>query len=852
MTEVEYVIANFPMRLSNFKNKRTVLHGSRNYAEAIIEKYTETFNFIGIMSLDSIDGTSFHGLKVVHEEELPDLNIDVIILTERVKYAVEAFRSIQRVCKKNRIAIFNMYGIDEFLVHREAENADVLNLVQAKRLCDSYDIIAFEVIDTVFYAHGTKELLPRRLFYDLIRYLQNQGKEIRYSLRKSFPASVQIQALEKFKFLADKNCQVIFREGEDLSFRELRDKHCKEKILYFGYGLANEFILPRYYGIDTCRFIGVNNYDVLFTEKKQTREKTIGWNDRKQVIKKQIMEKELISFDIFDTLLIRKTLYPSDVFYLVEQKALLAGYNAKGFASARMRAGESPSSFDIHHIYEWLQDYFGWNEETTKEMQSIEIETEREVLVLRDEVAELLSFAHISGKHVVLTSDMYIPANILRQILTEKGVLHYEKIFVSCDFKKYKHDGLYQELYQLCSEPGKILHIGDNPVTDGLDCKSFGISSIVIPSVFDMAKDRGWESVFNKASSLMERCLIGLVLTKVFRDPFRNPNLSDCPVKVQLQHFGISIIGPLAVGYLTWLIQRLKKENFSGVLFLARDGWLFYNIYRKIQGKMTLPQSIYYYANRRATFLCCTDFEKDLEKILEHGQLYGVNIKAFLKDIYQIPDDRLISDYKEIGALEYVEKNKERILKKVEMYRKRFLAYSKKHGMVPGNLYAIFDFIAVGNTQKHLSEFLPFDLKGFYYGKHVSEPVATGAIDYYQKSEKSLLLNGYVEKLEPFITSMEPSQIGMSEDGKPVFAEEYRSLHELRDIETVLKTAEAFGYEFFDLLYQEGQTISPSLIEEIYKAAAYCVSQYTVYDDWFGVPIRKREEVTKENNDEYY
>ncbi len=852
MTEVEYVITNFPKRLANFKNKRIVLHGSRNYAEAIIEKYAETFNFIGIMSLDSIDGTSFHGLKVVLEEELPDLHVDVIILTERVKYAVEAFRSIQHVCKKNHIAIFNMYGVDEFLVHREAENADVLNLAQAKRLCDSYDIIAFEVIDTVFYAHATKELLPRRLFYDLIRYLQSQEKVIRYSLRKSFPASVQIQALEKFKFLVDKNCQMIFREGEDLSFRELQEKNSQKRILYFGYGLANEFILPRYYGIDTCRFIGVNNYDVLFTEKKETRDKTIGWNDRKQIIKKQIMEKELISFDIFDTLLIRKTLYPSDVFYLVEQKALLAGHSVKGFALARMRAGESPSSFDINHIYGWLQEYFGWNEKTTNEMQLIEIETEREVLVLRDEVAELMSFAHKSGKRVVLTSDMYIPECTLRQILTEKGVLHYEKIFVSCDFKKCKQDGLYQELFRLCSEPGKILHIGDNPVTDGLDCKSFGISSIIIPSVFDMAKNRGWEAVFSKALTLIERCLIGLVLTKVFRDPFRNPNISECPVKVQLQHFGNCIIGPLAVGYLTWLIQQLKKDSFSGVLFLARDGWLFYNIYRRIQNKMTLPPPVYYYANRRATFLCCTGFEQDLEKILEHGQLYGVNIKSFLKDIYQIPDESLISDYNEIGASEYVDKNKEWILKKVEMYRKRFLTYSKKHGMIPGNLYAVFDFIAVGNTQKHLSEFLPFDLKGFYYGKHVSEPVATGAIDYYQKNEKSLLLNGYVEKLEPFITSMEPSQIGISEDGNPVFTEEYRSLHELRDIETVLKMAEAFGCEFFDILYKEGQIISPSLIEEIYKTEEYCVSQYTVYDDWFGVPIRKWEEVTKENNDEKY
>ena len=48
MTEVEYVIANFSERFANFRDKRIVLHGSRNYAEAIIDNYANSFNFIGI------------------------------------------------------------------------------------------------------------------------------------------------------------------------------------------------------------------------------------------------------------------------------------------------------------------------------------------------------------------------------------------------------------------------------------------------------------------------------------------------------------------------------------------------------------------------------------------------------------------------------------------------------------------------------------------------------------------------------------------------------------------------------------------------------------------------------------
>ena len=46
MTEVEYVIANFAERFAAFRGKRIVLHGSRNYAEAIIANFADSFNFI--------------------------------------------------------------------------------------------------------------------------------------------------------------------------------------------------------------------------------------------------------------------------------------------------------------------------------------------------------------------------------------------------------------------------------------------------------------------------------------------------------------------------------------------------------------------------------------------------------------------------------------------------------------------------------------------------------------------------------------------------------------------------------------------------------------------------------------
>lgn len=852
MTEVEYVIANFEERLAAFKGKRIVLHGSRNYAEAIIENYSDSFTFIGFMTLDSIDSDWFHGLRLIKQEELAGLQVDVIILTERVKYAVEAFYSIRRVCKKNNIKVFNMYGVDEVRVHHEAESAVPFNLERVEKLCAPYDIISFEVMDTLFSSLlFTGKMVPRKLFYDLIAYLRKHNKIIKFSIRKSYPADVQTGVLRKFGFLLEEKEEIVYRIGEDLSFRKLEEANPGKKILYIGNGLANEFILPRYYGIDTLRFTGIHNSDLLQFENEKT-EKSFSFNPNwKLEIEKQILEKSVISFDIFDTLIMRKTLYPQDVFYLIEKRASEIGYNIKNYVAARIRAEENQPFCDIDQIYSLLEDYFEWDEETTQKVKEIELDTEEEMLIPREEVVNLLSFAKRTGKRIVLTSDMYLPETILRKILLKKGISGYEKIFVSCEIKKAKNTGLYNEVLKLCDKPEKILHIGDNLMMDGSCSRALGLTAVIIPSALDIALSRGWSEVVQSSSNLMERCLVGLTISNLFCDPFQDSNTDINTSEIELKRFSNCVIGPLATGYLTWLVYQLREEVFDGVIFFARDGWLSYNIYRKSLEKLGFPRAVYFYANRRSAFLCCADSEDEIGGVLGMGNFCGVGINKIMKNIYQIPEEELLLRYDDEDDSDYIERHMELIRKKAEKSRKGYARYSKKCGLFSGKSYAVSDFIAAGSTQHYLSKFLPFSFKGYYFAKYVSSPINDiDKIEYYFPSAKSPLIKGYVAKLEPFITSTEPSQNCITEEGIPVFAEEYRSVQELQEVEQVLKTAEGYSLEFFTNFYESGQIISPSLIEKMYSIEDCNIQQQTVYDDWIGIQIKKREETRKGANDE--
>jgi len=842
MTEIEYVLDRFDDHFSAMREKRLVLHGSRNYAEAILERFGPHYHFVGVMSMDPLEGTSWHGLPILREEDLETGKIDTVILTERVKYEEAAFRAIRRSCKKSEIDIFNMYGVDEFLIHYEASTAEPLTFEGTLQRCEPYDIVSFEVVDVIFPVTGGqvgRNMIPNRLFSELIPALRARGKELRFSLRKSFPEDEQIRALKEFGFLADE-CELIRRKGEDLSFRALKESAPGKKIVYIGSGLINEFFLPRCYGIDSIRFAERNVLDFDCLRPDHTAPARVPFSPgRREEIRGQIRRHSLISFDVFDTLLIRKTLYPRDVYALTEQRAKQAGYRAKGFAAARAGTEDSIPFCTLDQVYEELAEIYAWDTQTEAAMKALELQVERAVLVPRPELVELLEFALREGKRVVLTSDMYLPGTVLRGILEEKGVRGFEKIFVSCDYRQAKQGGLFSQLLTLGAEAGEILHIGDNPESDGNAPKALGIDSIVIPSPLDLAKSGPWLNALVIASSLPERCLLGLTVSRLFADPFENPNPWELPLLRRMALMGYGVVGPLIVGHMCWLIRALREKQYDGVLFLARDGWLPLKLYDRIRERLSLPPSFYFLANRHSSFLCCADNEQQADRMDELGKSFGLDTEQLLERVYMIPREKhLPRDYRELIS-EYIDRHMPLIREIAANARLGYHRYAEKLGMRADGNYAVVDFIAAGNTQKCMAKTLPCTLRGFYYGTYSSAKTDEKTIAYYLQGDNPTLLRSYVE-LESFFCSPEPSLDHMSEQGIPVFQEELRSAEEIRTLTVAWDAADAFAQEYFDLFYTEGEKISPTLVEEMYASEVYLGIELALIDDWFKTPLRKR------------
>lgn len=69
---------------------------------------------------------------------------------------------------------------------------------------------------------------------------------------------------------------------------------------------------------------------------------------------------------------------------------------------------------------------------------------------------------------MVISSDMYLPLGVIREMLRLSGYTEYDKLFLSSETKRPKSTGeMYEDLLNYVEEPANlVLHIGDHPFTD--------------------------------------------------------------------------------------------------------------------------------------------------------------------------------------------------------------------------------------------------------------------------------------------------------------------------------------------------------------------------------------------------
>lgn len=356
-------------------------------------------------------------------------------------------------------------------------------------------------------------------------------------------------------------------------------------------------------------------------------------NEFEEIESKILRDKyKYISFDIFDTVLVRPFWNPSDLFYLldvefekfVKSEISFHTIRVDGESGARLENRKMYPDFQdvtIDEIYCYIEKMFSIPAELCQHMKQFEIELELKFLAVRESVKRLYEYALACDKKIIFVSDMYMNEEFIQAALKKNGYTKFEKLFISSKERVLKKTGdMYKRVLEdLEISASEILHIGDNAKCDIEMAEKEGIETCYIPRTIERFKEAcgvkesdykirvpllacstvaDYRQVEN---SLGYRCMLAIIANRYFDNPFRR-FLPETDFNEDPFFIGYYAVGMHLLGLNRWIEEKTLNKSYRYIWFTSRDGWLLmhaYNIFRKVH--TNLPEAKYLYLSREST-----------------------------------------------------------------------------------------------------------------------------------------------------------------------------------------------------------------------------------------------------------
>lgn len=326
-----------------------------------------------------------------------------------------------------------------------------------------------------------------------------------------------------------------------------------------------------------CRFLGKSGKMKMYEEKRiPLKNSESGIACEKRDVEKYVeslMEYDVISFDLFDTLIFRPFFEPGDLFYLLGEKLGfpdLKRVRMEMEALARREKYETSGHYEVslNEIWRVMERETGID---AAEGMRLEQELEMELDYANPFMKEIYERICRMGKPVVVMSDMYLSEQFLKRLLEEKGYENVCRIFVSnaCHESKWE-GGLFSAAKKsLCQEFGRgirIAHVGDNPHSDVKMAKKHGFAAFHYPNADASAAPFRAQDM----SAMIGGAYRGIV----------NHHLYAGGKCYSMEYeYGYVYGGIFAVGYCNFIHEYAKRNQIERLLFFSRDGDILKQVY---------------------------------------------------------------------------------------------------------------------------------------------------------------------------------------------------------------------------------------------------------------------------------
>ncbi len=484
---------------------------------------------------------------------------------------------------------------------------------------------------------------------------------------------------------------------------------------------------------------------------------------------------DVISVDLFDTLLMRRTLFPADVYEIVGQRLEGRGIQIENFPKKRLEAEKELCKASVPtllEIYTYLLERSPCLSVSPEDLTQLEWETDRDLTVPRRDVCEILEEVHRKGKPVCIVSDTFYTKAQLAELLTHNGFAGYTDIFASCEYRTGKMQRLFEALRGKI--PGQTcLHIGDSSDTDIEAAERNGFDACQLYSGLDLLELAGYLGLWEHIGSLSSRIQLGMFTAKLFNSPFQFEEPERRLHTDSAYDVGYLFLGPLITGFVIWFYQQIQTHGLKNIWFCARDGYLVKQLYDQMD---TSVNSVYFLTSRFAAIRAGLENEEDIRYVEE--MRFSGSLQEQLRERFEISVQDCEGKHR---LLDF----KAELLEAAEANRKNYCTYIQSLNPPEGEI-AFFDFVARGTVQMYVERMVGRRLRGFYFSRLDPDYTRMQGLDiqpFYEKENSGIYQNFYM--LETIVTAPHPPVLGFGAQGEACYAAETRSESDLCCIQRV-------------------------------------------------------------------
>src|SRR3972149_9349128 len=439
-------------------------------------------------------------------------------------------------------------------------------------------------------------------------------------------------------------------------------------------------------------------------------------------------------------------------------------------------------------------------------------------------MVDAMRHAKSLNKKVLLTSDMYFPCEIIKNILTSNNIVEWDELIISCDVNGSKYSGNLWKYYRELYKEKQILHIGDDDFADIKQAASYGINTFKVHSALDLLKISSISEVSNKAQTFDDKLLLGNTVACLFNNPFVLSKTNKINVD-DFFNIGYSFLGPLILKFILFLINLSAKNNITKMLFLSRDSYILEKLYQNyIQktGHDNLPKGIYFLTSRRALSVSSIENINGIADVFKHAPyVTRINFKQFLwatfgvqaheNDIYQ---NQLLYDLnaKEL-ELHIISKYGVEIIETAKEERKCYVDYYLTLGIEENEKIGVVNFVSGGVTQHFFEKVFKNPNTNFIYFatlvnfedvscENEVHAVYGKKLSSYTDSTNALVR--YYLTAESIFSSPDEQFVRFSNEGLPV----YENIDPHRDFSGIARCHEGIESFFNDTLKNDTRLIS--------------------------------------------